>query len=401
MKKFLIAIALVLGFNANASHLLGGFINALQLGYTDTVNITVTLFSDPQGIGNPQTLTLQDLVKINGFYQTSTNITLNQQSTGTWQGVNTTVYAGTVYMASGDHRLIYTNCCRGILTNASSAMNSNFTIALDYMKSTQGTVANSSPFVLNYLPIKWVSGVTSQSMLFAFDVDGDSILIEKDDAINQHANNTFVPLAPFSQLYNYGAYNVDPNGLIKWKPNTLGQFGTGFKISEYRNGQLIGVNRIQQVFQVENGSTPMIVSPFNMSINNDSTITIEYDLVNGDSAYVGFTGSNYQNAQLVILGVTPNKVANTTWSITGLNTPGVYKGYLRIYGSNCNIDFPVSLVVTSTIGIKEEELNIVYEVYDWYGNLIYMGKHIPYEKLNGLYVVKYNNKAEKIYVNGQ
>lgn len=398
MKKLLIALFSVATFAANASHLLGGFINTIQSGYTDTVTVTVTLFSDPQGIGNPQSITLNDLVKINGFYQASGNITLTQQSTGTWQGVNTTVYSTTTYMAAGEHRLIYTNCCRGILTNATSSMNSNFTIALDYMKTAQGTTPNSAPFVLNYLPVKWVNGVTSQSMLFTFDVDGDSIMVEKDDAINQHANNTFVPLAPFTQLTSYGSYNVDPSGLIKWKPNTLGQFGTGFKISEYRNGQLIGVSRVQQVFQVENGSTPMIVAPFNMSINNDSTITIEYDLVNGDSAYVGFTGSNYLNAQLVILGVTPNKVANTTWSITGLNTPGVYKGYLRIYGSNSNMDFPVSLVVTSTIGIEEDIVyrDMQYSVYDWYGR--YMGNSL--EGLKGLYVIRYENgKAEKIFVN--
>ena len=399
MKKLLIALLSVATFAANASHLLGGFINVIQTGYTDTVNVTVTLFSDPQGIGNPTTLTLNDLVKINGFYQTSTNITLTQQSTGTWQGVNTTVYSTTAVLTAGEHRLIYTNCCRGMLSNASSAMNSNFTIALDYLKTAAGTTPNSAPFVLNYLPVKWINGVTSQSMLFAFDPDGDSIMVEKDDAINQHANNVFVPLAPFTQLTSYGSYNVDPNGLVKWKPNTLGQFGTGFKVSEYRNGQLIGVSRIQQVFQVENGSTPLIVAPFNMTINADSTITMEHDLLNGDSAYVGFTGSNYLNAQLVILGVTPNKVANTTWSVTGITNPGTYKGYLRIYGSNSNMDFPVSLVVTSTIGIKEEELNITYEVYDWYGNLIYMGEHIPYDKLKGLYVVRYKDKAEKIFVN--
>ena len=382
---------------STASHLLGGFINTTQIGFSDSVTITVTLFSDPQGVTNPTTLTLNDLVKVNGFYQTSTNITLTQQSTGSWQGVNTAVYSTITTLTAGEHRLIYTNCCRGPLANASSAMNSNFTIALDYTKTAAGTIPNSAPYILNYLPVKWINGVTSQSMLFAYDLDGDSLMIEKDDAINQHANNTFVPLAPFSQLYNYGSYVVDPNGLIKWKPNTIGQFGTGFKVSEYRNGTLIGVSRIQQVFQVENGSTPLIVAPFNMSINNDSTITIQHDLLNGDSSYVGFTGSNYLNAQLVILGTTINKVGNTTWSVTNLNNPGTYKGYLRIYGSNSNMDFPVSLVVTSTIGIEENILyrDMEYNVYDWYGR--YMGNSL--EGLKGLFVVWYNNgQYEKVFI---
>jgi len=398
MKKLILALGLVMTtLSVQASHLLGGFINVVQHGFTDTVTIDVTLFSDPQGIANPTTITLTDLVKVNSFYQNPTTITITQSGTGTWQGINTSVYSVVTTLPSGDHRLIYTNCCRGILTNATSSMNSNFTIALDYKKTAAGTVPNSAPFVLNYLPVKWVNGSTSQSMLFAFDLDGDSVLIEMDDAINQHANNVFVPLAPFTQLTNYGSYNVDPNGLIKWKPNTLGQFGTGFKISEFRNGQLIGMNRVQQVFQVETGSTPNVIAPFNMTFNNDSTITILHDLVDGDSLYVGFTGSNYLGTQLVVLGTTINGVSNTTWSMTDLTLPGVYHGFLRIYGSNSNMDFPITMIVTSTIGVDELTIAKGYEVWDWMGNFI--GKNVEWKELHGFYILRYDDgRIEKTFV---
>jgi len=398
MKKLILALGLVMTtLSVQASHLLGGFINVVQHGFTDTVTIDVTLFSDPQGIANPTTITLTDLVKVNSFYQNPTTITITQSGTGTWQGINTSVYSVVTTLPSGDHRLIYTNCCRGILTNATSSMNSNFTIALDYKKTAAGTVPNSAPFVLNYLPVKWVNGSTSQSMLFAFDLDGDSVLIEMDDAINQHANNVFVPLAPFTQLTNYGSYNVDPNGLIKWKPNTLGQFGTGFKISEFRNGQLIGMNRVQQVFQVETGSTPNVIAPFNMTLNNDSTITILHDLVDGDSLYVGFTGSNYLGTQLVVLGTTINGVSNTTWSMTDLTLPGVYHGFLRIYGSNSNMDFPITMIVTSTIGVDELTIAKGYEVWDWMGNFI--GKNVEWKELHGFYILRYDDgRIEKTFV---
>ena len=398
MKKLLIILTLALGFNANASHLLGGFINILQKGASDTVDVTVTLFSDPQGIPNPSTITLNSLTKVNSFYQNPVTISASQISTGSWQGLNITTYKVTTYLAAGEYRIIYTNCCRGILTNATSSMNSNFTIALDYKKTPLGTVPNSAPYILNYLPVKWVNGATAQSMIFTFDTDGDSISVEADDAINQHANSTFVPLAPFTQLTGYGSYSVDPTGLVKWKPNTLGQFGTGFKISEYRNGQLIGVNRMQQVFQVENGSLPVISAPFNMVINADSTVTIQHDLVNGDSIYVGFTGSNYLNAQLVILGTNINKVGGTTWSITDLTAVGTYRGYLRINGSNCNMDFPITLQVGSTIGIEENinSTELQYLVYDWYGRIV--GDKL--EGLKGLYVIRYSNgEVEKVLCN--
>ena len=398
MKKLLFVLATVLGISANASHLSGGFINVIQKGMKDTVQVAVTLFSDPQGLGMPQTITLSDHIKINNFYQTPTTFTLSQQSNGSWQGLNVTTYSTTMYLVAGEHRFIYTNCCRGMLVNATSSMNSNFTIALDYKKSPLGTTPNSAPYILNYLPVKWISGVTSQSMLFAFDMDGDSILIEMDDAINQHANNTFVPLAPFSQLNNYGSYSVSPNGLVKWNPSSLGQYGTGYKIKEYRNGQLIGVNRIQQVYQVENGNTPIISAPFNMTFNNDSTVTINHDVANGDSLYVGFLATNYQNAQLVILGTTINKLSNTTWSVTDVAIPNTYKGYLRISGSNSNMDYPINLVVNSTIGIEENLItpDLTYLVYDWCGR--YVGNTL--DGLKGLYVIRFSNgKIEKVLIN--
>lgn len=391
MKKLLVILFAVISFTASASHLLGGYIQTVQRGYSDTVDVVVTLFTDPQGIANPTTISLQELKMINGFYQSNATFTVTQQSATTWQGVNAYVYTGVRVLTAGDYRFIYTNCCRGMLTNASSAMNSNFTIALDYKKTAQGTTPNSAPIIVNPLPINWVVNDTAQSILFAVDLDGDSVMVEKDDAINQHANNTFVPLAPFSQLGNYGFYYVDVDGTVTWAPTTAGTFGTGYKVTEFRNGSVIGVNRIQQVYITQAGSTPS-------APNLNPVITA--DLVNGDSTYFATLINNYTSTSLTIPGVTVTQVSNSSWSLTDLQV-GTYKGVLRASSNSSNNDYYVYLVVTSTIGIKEEESNIIYELYDWYGNLIYMGKHIPYEKLNGLYVVKYNNKTEKIYVNGQ
>jgi len=108
MKKLILALGLVMTtLSVQASHLLGGFINVVQHGFTDTVTIDVTLFSDPQGIANPTTITLTDLVKVNSFYQNPTTITITQSGTGTWQGINTSVYSVVTTLPSGDHRLIY------------------------------------------------------------------------------------------------------------------------------------------------------------------------------------------------------------------------------------------------------------------------------------------------------
>ena len=394
MKKLLVLLAFAVSLTASASHLLGGYMQAYQRGTTDTVDIYVTLFTDPQGISQ-STIIVNQYKKVNGAYQLQGNSTVTNPQTGYFQGMNVSQYHLVDVLSNGDYRFVYSNCCRGMLTNASSAMNSSFTIGLDYMKSS---TPNSAPTLLNFLPSTWVTGTQQQTVMFAFDVDGDSILIEKDDALNQYSTTgTFVPLSPYSQLSSYGTYYVAPNGVVTWTPTTQGQFGTGYKISEYRNGSLIGVNRVQQVYSVVQGSTPSISAPFNMTLNSDSTITINHDLVNGDSLQVGFTGSNFTSAQLFIYGIPAIDMSSTSWTLKAINQPGEYEGFLRLYNSNSNMDFPVTLVVTSTIGIEENiaDRNTQYEVYDWYGR--YLGTSLENQK--GFLILRYSNgKVEKVFV---
>jgi hypothetical protein len=386
MKKMILCgLMLLVSTSSFASHLLGGYIQTTQRGTTDTVDVVVTLFTDPQGIANPTSISLTQWELVNGFYQSNSTFTISQQLTGTWQGVNVYVYSGYRVLSSGDYRFIYTNCCRGMLSNASSAMNSNFTIAMDYKKTL---LPNSAPMILNPLPINWVNGDTAQSILFAVDVDGDSVMVEKDDAINQHSNNTFVPLSPFNQLGNYGSYYVDVDGTIQWAPNTNGTFGTGYKVSEIRNGQIIGVNRIQQVYMVQNGSTPNVP-------NLNPMITA--DLVNGDSLQYTTTISNATSTELVIPNVDVTQTSDSTWTLNNLQI-GTYNGVLRASSTSSNMDYYITLMVNSTIGIEENvsDLNTSYEVYDWTGK--YIGKDVNWEELNGLYIIKHSNGTiEKIY----
>ena len=386
MKKMILCgLMLLVSTSSFASHLMGGYIQTTQRGTTDTVDVVVTLFTDPQGIANPTSISLTQWELVNGFYQSNSTFTISQQLTGIWQGVNVYVYSGYRVLSSGDYRFIYTNCCRGMMSNASSAMNSNFTIAMDYKKTL---LPNSAPMILNPLPINWVNGDTAQSILFAVDVDGDSVMVEKDDAINQHSNNTFVPLSPFNQLGNYGSYYVDVDGTIQWAPNTNGTFGTGYKISEIRNGQIIGVNRIQQVYMVQNGSTPNVP-------NLNPMITA--DLVNGDSLQYTTTISNATSTELVIPNVDVTQTSDSTWTLNNLQI-GTYNGVLRASSTSSNMDYYITLVVNSTIGIEENvsDLNTSYEVYDWTGK--YIGKDVNWEELNGLYIIKHSNGTiEKIY----
>jgi len=386
-KTLLFGVMILMSLSTFASHLMGGYIQTTQRGYTDTVDIWVTLFSDPQGVNNPNTITVSELKMVNSFYQTNTTISMTRTSQSTWQGMNVDVYYMSKVLTSGDYRFIYTNCCRGSLTNSTSGPNSNFTISLDYKKTAAGTVSNSAPILVNYLPVKWVVNDTASSILFAVDLDGDSVRVVMDDAINQHANNVFVPIVPFSQLNSYGHYQVQDDGTITWGPTVVGTFATGYKVEEYRNGSLIGTNRVQQVYVTSPGSTPSF--PW-------APIMINYDLINGDSVQYSFPVSNASSTSMVIPGVTINQVNMTTWDLTDLQI-GTYRGVLRASSNSSNNDYYFTFTVRSTIGMEELSVSKDYEVWDWMGN--YLGKNIEWNKLHGFYILRYDDgRIEKTFV---
>jgi hypothetical protein len=67
-------------------------------------------------------------------------------------------------------------------------------------------------------------------------------------------------------------------------------------------------------------------------------------------------------------------------------------------GLDTGASFTDTNLIGNTISVNEEQLDVTYEIYDWYGNLVYIGKHIPYDRLKGLYVIKYSAKLEKVFV---
>ena len=385
MKKLFLLMSLVFAtLTTNASHLLGGYLQTYQIGSTDTLYLEMVLFSDPQGISLPTTLTLNEYKLTNGFYQSNSNVSVTKVTTSTWQGVNVSLYNATITRTNGDYRWVYTSCCRGMHTNATSSMNSNFTIGIDYQKSN---TPNSTPLLLNMLPVNWVLNDTAQSVLFVVDVDGDSVMIEKDDALNQYANGVFVPLSPFNQLDVYGYYYVDVDGTITWVPNTNGQFATGYKITEVRNGQIIGVNRVQQVYMTQSGSTPSIPWPF---------VQVNHDLVNGDSTEIYIQSMNATSTELFVENVSVTQTSDSTWSLVDLQV-GTYRAVARVSSNSSNMDYPFTFKVLSTIGIEENILhsNMEYKVYDWYGK--YMGNNLENQK--GFRILHYENgDVEKVFI---
>jgi hypothetical protein len=308
MKKLLVLVALVAGFTASASHLLGGMVTVAQTSY-DSTSVGVYLIADPQGI-TPNTINVEKWeMNSVGWYVQNGYVTLAKSATVSHQGKDVITYISNYLdLDSNKYRFIYKNCCWGMLNNSTNSFSSDFIISADYWHIPN----NSLPYAENPLWVN-VQKDTLNNMkpvwgiynCFLSQFDNDSVNVTQTDLHSGYANGVFVP-----QVHTALNMHVS-NDSISWTPDTingnpimLGNYGTGFEINEYRNGNKIGIQRIQWTFRVVN-----------------STIGIKEDIV-------------YRDTQ--------------------------------------------------------------YSVYDWNGR--YMGEHINWAELKGLYVIKYNNgKVEKIF----
>lgn len=301
MKKVLVMLALALGFNVSASHLLGGMVGVFQTSQ-DSTTVGVWLVTDPQGISAPTSITVEKWeMNSVGWYVQNGTVTLTQgTATISFQGYNLINYASEYLdLDSNKYRFIYKNCCWGMVNNSQSSMNSEFVISADYWHIPN----NSTPYAVNPLIINQqvntrntMKPIWGNYNCFLSEIDNDIVSVSQTDLHSGYANGVFVP-----QVYTQLSMHVD-NDSISWVPSTLGRYATGFEIKDMRNGAVIGVQRIQWSFMVVN-----------------STVDIEENIVDRDTQY---------------------------------------------------------------------------SVYDWYGR--YMGNSL--EGLKGFYIVKYQNKIEKIFI---
>lgn len=249
----MVLMALVVGFTASASHLLGGMVTVAQTSY-DSTSVGVWLITDPQGISAPTSITVEKWeMNSVGWYVQNGTITLTQ-GTGTisFQGYNLVNYASEYLdLDSNKYRFIYKNCCWGMINNSSNSMNSEFIISADYWHIPNNSTPYARvPFIINQQvntrnTMKPVWGWNS----FLENTDPlDVVTISQTDIHSGYANGVFVP-----QVYTQLSMHVD-NDSISWIPSTLGSYSTGFEITDYRNGDKIGIQRIQWTFKVVNST---------------------------------------------------------------------------------------------------------------------------------------------------
>jgi hypothetical protein len=134
-----------------------------------------------------------------------------------------------------------------MISNSTNSFNSEFVISADYWHIPNNSLPYAeNPLIVNLQKdtlntMKPIWGIFN---CFLSQLDNDVVEVTQSDLYSGYANGVFVP-----QVHTALNMHVS-NDSISWTPTMLGNFGTGFEIAEYRNGNKIGVQRIQWTFRV-------------------------------------------------------------------------------------------------------------------------------------------------------
>ena len=248
MKKLLLGLALTIAtFTVQASHLLGGMVGVAQTSF-DSTSVGVWLISDNTGIPMPNTIYVERWEWSGGVYTQSGSIALDKITTSTHQGTSLTNYVSDYMdLDSGQYRFIYKNCCWGYVLNSTSSMNSEFVISADYSHIPN----NSTPYAvyplwvnMQHYKLNTMTAIWGNIHCFFKNPDTDSVVIMQDSLWSGYSSGVF-------SIQNHQPLNMHvSNDSISWEPHSVGPHATGFRIEDWRNGQLIGVQRIQWTFRV-------------------------------------------------------------------------------------------------------------------------------------------------------
>lgn len=285
---FFFALFLLAGFQAKATHIVGGEITYRCLG-NNQYEIILTVYrdcfyGDPNvGFDDPAWL---------GFYRTNSNLpvltigtqgvlfvpydatdTLDEQLTSECniQGqdvcVHRAVYRSIVTLPqiAGGYTIVYQRCCRNeTLQNIVAPLNTGAVFSIEISEQALA-VCNSSPRYEDWPPIYVCANKPLNYDHSAIDDDGDSLFyhictpFESGDTAEGRVYPPPPPpfdevvWAPGFDLTNLLGNAADPlriglsDGLIEGTPTIIGQFLVAVCVDEFRDGMLL--SRIRRDFQ--------------------------------------------------------------------------------------------------------------------------------------------------------
>jgi hypothetical protein len=279
MKKLLLILSLILTtFVTKASHIMGGMIAVAQTSQ-DSTSVGMYLISDSQGVPLPQSVSIEKWsMNSVGWYMLDGYITLDKVTSTTHQGQNLTNYVSDYLdLDSNKYRFIYKNCCWGMLDNSTNSTTAEFIISTDYWHIPN----NSTPYAENPIwinmqkdSVNTMKPVWGNYNCFLTNPDyGDTVNLIQTELHSGYANGVFVPQIGQSPSNMYVG-----NDSITFVSSNLGRVGNGFEIADYRNGDKIGIQRIQWTFIVVNST---------LGIEELTTENMEYEIYDWMGRYKG------------------------------------------------------------------------------------------------------------------
>ena len=292
--RFLAIAFLLHGISVNASHVAGAKINYLQLD-NDTYLVSLSALRDCNsgGLGSAATIDYSGACG-NGSMSFQIAYTQNMSQTcdpigspsscngGTAPGYELVVYQDTLTLAPNCGWVIsWDLCCRNTSTNINNATGDDMYVEAIIDPSFTGT-NNSPDFLDATIPVVCLNTPVTRDPL-GIDIDGDSLVFELVPALD------FLPPNPVPVMYNSGysgaipitGATVDPaTGAISFTPTVAGNFVVVTKVSEYRNGQLIGSTLFDRQFIVTscNNSNPFSTSAGMQNFTGTAVQTSPYTI---------------------------------------------------------------------------------------------------------------------------
>lgn len=243
---------------AQASHILSGYLGVVQTS-SDSVRLQMSLYLDSAGIVAPS-VQIEQWNLVGGTLQFSGTVGLTPINTTPFQGVSIVTYASaTMALQAGGYRFVYKHCCRNplALNMPSIAPAFAFVIGTDYTKTPASgppSTHSNTPLFTSAVPYLLLED-TAQLLAFGTyltEPDGDSVVVEADSVLIDHGGGPFVGASGATPLASWGPYVVSPSTLnVLWRPDSAGLYACGWVIREFRNGQLIGRQRVQHHFRVQ------------------------------------------------------------------------------------------------------------------------------------------------------
>ncbi|MBN8701518.1 MAG: PKD domain-containing protein [Bacteroidetes bacterium] len=282
---------LLLMFESKATHIVGGEIYYTSQGNNNYL-ITLKLYRDcingqapydtlaAIGIFNSSNTLVDSILIPYQFNSINVPSVLNYPCVKSTSNVcvEEAIYTATINLPpiAGGYNIVYQRCCRNnTISNLSSPGSTGATYQITIPDTSLGI--NSSAYYNSFPPIYLCAGKPFSFDHEATDPDGDSLAYELCNPFDGANSYTPMPQPPFNPPYSsvsyvggysaikpFGAssaFSINPQtGLIAGTPNNTGQYVIAVCVKEYRNGNLLCINKRDFQFNVVSCAPTKVIS---------------------------------------------------------------------------------------------------------------------------------------------